>query len=132
MDVIFKEGKKILYGIFVIDVLLIVFSLLLDSFNSAMAMGIVCGSLLTYINFIVMGIQTYKALRKHEILAQKHVVLSYIIRYFCLYGICALLIIFNAVNPIGLLLPLFAPKFVYYFYAIFNKSKQSLDDKLQK
>lgn len=85
--------------------------------------GAVAGTLVAFINFLLMGLSAEKSLYMGEKKAQLYMNGSYAVRYIGMFIILGVLMYLKLVNPVMVLIPLFIPKIGYTVLALKEKSE---------
>lgn len=85
--------------------------------------GAVAGTLIAFINFVLLGISAEKSLYMGEKKSQLYMNGSYAVRYIGTFIILGVLMYLKLVNPVTALIPLFIPKIAYTVLALKEKSE---------
>ncbi len=91
--------------------------------NYTLITGTVAGTLVSFINFTLMGISAEKSLYMGEKKSRLYMNGSYAVRYIGTFLILGVLMYFKLVNPVTALIPLFIPKIAYTVLALKEKSE---------
>ncbi len=130
MEIAFREAKKVVITLLIIDVLCIVISLITKTFNLTVIGGIILGFVFTMLNFFLLGTIVEKAIFKSPRAAKRYMQLNYFTRYILTGTIMAIGFISPYINPWCVVISIFAPKLTYFsigFYQlIFKKGGEKL------
>lgn len=85
--------------------------------------GAVAGTLIAFINFVLLGLSAEKSLYMGEKKSQLYMNGSYAVRYIGMFIILGVLMYLKFVNPVTALIPLFIPKIGYTVLALKEKSE---------
>ncbi len=85
--------------------------------------GAVAGTLVAFINFVLLGISAEKSLYMGEKKSQLYMNGSYAVRYIGMFIILGVLMYLKLINPVTALIPLFIPKIAYTVLALKEKSE---------
>ena len=91
--------------------------------NYTLITGAVAGTLIAFINFVLLGLSAEKSLHMGEKKSQLYMNGSYAIRYIGMFIILCVLMYLKLVNPVTALIPLFIPKIGYTVLALKEKSE---------
>ena len=91
--------------------------------NYTLITGAVAGTLIAFINFVLLGLSAEKSLHMGEKKSQLYMNGSYAIRYIGMFIILGVLMYLKLVNPVTALIPLFIPKIGYTVLALKEKSE---------
>ncbi|MBE6880106.1 MAG: ATP synthase subunit I [Ruminococcaceae bacterium] len=85
--------------------------------------GAITGTLISFINFTLLGISAEKSLYMGEKKSQLYMNGSYAVRYIGTFLILGVLMYLKFINPVTALIPLFIPKIGYTVLALKEKSE---------
>ncbi|MBQ8791957.1 MAG: ATP synthase subunit I [Ruminiclostridium sp.] len=85
--------------------------------------GAVAGTLVAFVNFVLLGVTAEKSLYMGEKKSRLYMNGSYAVRYIGMFLILAVLMYFKLINPVTALIPLFIPKIGYTVLALKEKSE---------
>ncbi|MBR4306181.1 MAG: ATP synthase subunit I [Ruminiclostridium sp.] len=85
--------------------------------------GTIAGTLVSFINFALLGISAEKSLHMSEKKSQLYMNGSYAVRYIGTFLVLGALMYLKLINPVTALIPLFIPKIAYTVLAFKEKSE---------
>ena len=120
MEIILKELKKVALTLAGMDILIFIGGLLFRVNPFTMAISLVFGSLFTLANFMLLGSLCQKACTKTPLRAKRFMIMNYIARLLLAAVVIIASFELSYLNPVGVILPLFAPKITFFGWAIFE------------
>ena len=118
MEIVLKELKKVVITTGVIDALALTIGLLCRMNFLPLLVSLLFGSLFTNANFYLRGTLCRKACTKTPEQAKRFMQLNYTIRLLLTAVVITAGFKLPYLNPLGVALPLFAPKLTYFSMAI--------------
>lgn len=120
MGIILTEMKKIAVTLGIMAVVLFPVGLLLGTSPLTMLVSLLFGSLFTLANFLLLGSICDKASRKAPHKAKTYMQLHYTARLILTAVVILAACKLPYLNPLGVIIPLFAPKLTYFAVGIYS------------
>ena len=120
MNIILQEMKKISITLGVMAVILFPVGIVCGTDWLNMLLSLLFGGLFTLANFMLLGSICDKASRKPPHKAKTYMQMNYIVRLLLTAVVILAAFKLSYLNPIGVIVPLFAPKLTYFAVGIYQ------------
>ncbi len=127
-----NELIMLLPKVIMLDITVYLLSIFFWKLNYSVALGLVLGTIVMYINLILIGISTENAIFRYKMTAnEKKAKTTMLANYFLRYLLIGLAVYLSfslkfsfLFNTFGVVIPLFYPKLIYVAQSIFIKKRK--------